>query len=99
MSDTLYDTMRVRAANRINARLDDALAQKVELVRKRTRRSVSQIVKESLVRYCDEELGQRGEPLAILNGAGFIGCADGPADLSTSYKTDFAQSLRRKTKT
>jgi hypothetical protein len=95
----MYDTMPARAANRINARLDDALAQKVALVRKRTRRSVSQIVKESLVRYCDEELGRGGEPLAILKNAGFIGCADGPADLSTSYKTELAQSLRRKTKT
>jgi hypothetical protein len=99
LSDTLYDTMAVRATNRINARLDDELAQKVRLVRKRTRRSVSQIVKESLVRYCDEELGQSGEPLAILKNAGFIGCADGPADLSTSYKAEVAQSLRRKTKT
>jgi len=95
----MYDTMPARAANRINARLDDALAQKVALVRRRTRRSVSQIVKESLVRYCDEELGRGGEPLAILKNAGFIGCADGPADLSTSYKTELAQALRRKTKT
>jgi predicted nucleic acid-binding protein len=52
----MYDTMSARPANRINARLDEALAQKVALVRKRTRRSVSQIVKESLVRFCDEEL-------------------------------------------
>jgi hypothetical protein len=51
------------------------------------------------VRYCDEELGQSGEPLAILKNAGFIGCADGPADLSTSYKAELVQSLRRKTKT
>ena len=98
MSDILYDTMPGRPANRISARLDQALAQKVALVRKRTRRSVSQIVKESLVRYCDEELGQGSEPQAILKNAGFIGCADGPADLSTSYKTELAQSLRRKAK-
>lgn len=51
------------------------------------------------MRYCDQELGRGGEPLAILKNAGFIGCADGPADLSTSYKAELAQSLRRKTKT
>jgi hypothetical protein len=89
--------MAARTANRINARLDDALAQRVNLVCKRTRRSVSQIVKESLVRYCDQELGQGGEPFAILKQAGFIGCADGPADLSSVYKVELFRSLRRKT--
>jgi hypothetical protein len=85
------------AANRINARLDDELVRKVELVRKRTRRSVSQIVQESLVRYCDQELDQGGDALSILKSAGFLGCADGPADLSSGYKTELSRSLRRKT--
>jgi len=85
------------AANRINARLDDELVRKVELVRKRTRRSVSQIVKESLVRYCDQELDQGGDALSILKSAGFLGCADGPADLSAGYKAELSRSLRRKT--
>jgi len=81
---------------RINARLDKALARKVSLVRKRTRRSLSLIVKESLTRYCDAELGDGGEPLAILKSVGFIGCADGPEDLSAGYKKDLARSLGRK---
>ena len=84
------------SANRINARLDDELARRVDLVRKRKRRSVSQIVQESLARYCDQELGEGGEPLAILKSAGFIGCADGPADLSSDYKQALTRSLRRK---
>ncbi len=99
MSDTLYDTaMAARsAANRINARLDDELARRVDLVRRRKRRSLSQIVQESLSRYCDEELRLAREPLAILRSAGFIGCADGPADLSSEYKRELERSLRRKT--
>jgi hypothetical protein len=48
---------------RINARLDKALARKVSLVRKRTRRSLSQVVQESLARYCDEALSEGGEPV------------------------------------
>jgi hypothetical protein len=83
--------------SRINARLDEALARKVSLVCKRTHRSVSQIVKESLTRFCDEQLCEGGEPLALLKSAGFIGCADGPADLSSSYKKDLTRSLGRKT--
>jgi hypothetical protein len=85
------------APNRINARLDAELARRVDLVRRRKRRSVSQIVQESLSRYCDQELGDDGEPLAILKSAGFIGCADGPADLSSEYKRELTRSLRRKT--
>jgi hypothetical protein len=81
---------------RINARLDKALARKVSLVQKRTRRSLSQVVQESLTRYCDEELSEGGEPLSILKSAGFVGCADGPADLSSSYKKDLTHSLGRK---
>jgi hypothetical protein len=81
--------MAVRSpSKRINARLDDDLARRVHLVRRRKRRSVSQIVQESLRRYCDQELGEAGEPLAILESAGFIGCAEGPAGLSSEYKRE-----------
>ncbi len=85
------------SSNRINARLDDALARRVDLVRKRKHRSVSQIVQESLARYCDDELDGGGEALAILKTAGFIGCAEGPEDLSADYKQALTRSLRRKT--
>ena len=94
LSDILYD---MASAARINARLDEALARRVGLVSKRTNRSVSQIVKESLTRYCDEELRDGGEPLALLKSAGFVGCADGPADLSSDYKKELTRSLGRKT--
>jgi predicted DNA-binding protein len=87
----------VGTANRINARLDDELARKVELVRKRTNRTVSQIVQESLLRYCEQELADGNDSASILKATRFVGCADGPADLSSTYKTDLVQSLRRKT--
>ena len=86
----------MRSGCRINARLDEALARKVGLVQKRTHRSLSQVVQESLTRYCDEELSEGGEPLSILKSAGFVGCADGPADLSSDYKKDLTRSLGRK---
>lgn len=89
--------MATRAAKRINARLDDDLARRVELVRKRKRRTVSQIVQESLARYCDQELGEGERPLTILRAAGFVGCADGPVSLSSDYKQELARLLRRKT--
>ena len=96
VSDILYD-IDMRSECRINARLDKALARKVSLVQKRTRRSLSQVVKESLTRYCDAELSEGGEPLPILKSAGFVGCADGPADLSSGYKKEITRALDRKT--
>ena len=93
----MYDKgIDMRSECRINARLDKELAQKVSLVRKRTSRSLSQVVKESLTRYCDEELRESGQPLSILRSAGFVGCADGPEDLSSGYKKDLTRSLDRK---
>jgi hypothetical protein len=82
--------------SRINARLDKTLARKVSLVQKRTRRSLSLIVQESLTRYCDAELGDSGDPLSVLKSAGFVGCADGPKDLSTGYKKELTRSLGHK---
>lgn len=89
--------MATRAINRINARIGDELARRVELVRRRKRRSVSQVVQESLVRYCDQELGEGSEPLAVLKSAGFIACANARAELSSDYKRELTRSLRRKT--
>jgi hypothetical protein len=91
----LYDNA-MPSECRINARLDKTLARKVSLVQKRTRRSLTMIVKESLMRYCDAELAEGGEPLSILKSANFVGCADGPADLSTGYKKDLGRSFGRK---
>ena len=96
MSYMLYDMIRSPATQRINARLDEALARKVDLLRRRTGRTVSQIVQESLARYCDETLGREDDPLSVLKRAGFVGCADGPADLSKTYKHKLAQSLQSK---
>lgn len=95
LSDILYDK-QMPSQSRINARLDATLARKVSLVQERTRRSLSLIVQESLTRYCDAELGEGGEPLAILKSAGFVGCADGPEDLSSGYKKHLTRSLGRK---
>lgn len=95
LSDIVYDSY-MRSECRINARLDKTLARKVSLVQKRTHRSLSQVVQESLTRYCDEELREGGEPLSIFKSAGFVGCADGPADLSAGYKKDLTRSLGRK---
>jgi hypothetical protein len=86
----------MRNDGRINARIDKALAQKVSLVRRRTNLTLSEVVKASLTRFCDQELGERRDPLAILTSAGFVGCAEGAKDLSSDYKQVLGRSLGRK---
>ena len=77
---------------RINARLDKKLADQVEALRRRTGKTLTQVIEESLQLYCQSQ--RTGE---VADGlAGFIGCADGPEDLSVQYKAEFGRSLGRK---
>ena len=88
--------MTYMSSTRINARLDSDLARKVEAVQTRTKKSLTEIVHESLERYCDDELRRDRDAFRILESTGFVGCADGPADLSTNYKQELTRSLQRK---
>ena len=83
---------------KINARLDDELARRVAQVQRRTRKPLTQIVKESLTRYCDAALAEPMSPLDALVRAGFVGVAEGAVDLSTSYKAELRDALARKLK-
>ena len=86
-------------STRINARLEVALAKKLQRAQAVTHKSVTEIVSESLERYCDVLISSdSGCPTAYqrMADAGFIGCAEGPADLSTTYKAQLAESLGRK---
>jgi len=82
--------------NRINARLDAGLARKVRDLRKRTGQSTTELVKASLESYY-VAVTEKATPSSLL--AELIGCAEGPPDLSGTYKDALTQSLRRKTRT
>lgn len=90
----MYDSMALAA--RINARLPAGLARKVSEVRRRTGKSVSEIVTQSLERFCDAELKQHPPAYEIMSASGFIGCAEGPGDLSATYKERLGSSWRHK---
>jgi len=84
-------------ADRINARLPPELERKLALVQARTRKSITAIVIDSLQRYCDEVLGGEDAPYERLVSSGLVGCAEGPEDLSETYKTELKRSLDKKT--
>jgi len=65
---------------RINARLDKKLAGRVAALRRRTGQTLTQVIEESLDRYCQSQAVTI--PLDALVATGFVGCADGPKNLS-----------------
>jgi hypothetical protein len=85
-------------SNRINARMDDELARKVEELRRITGKSASAIIKAALEAYFDSVKGGNAvRPRRVLEQAGFIACANGGANLSRDYKRALRDSLSSKT--
>jgi hypothetical protein len=84
------------ASTRLNARLDAELSEKLEYLKDRTKLSVTEVVKRSIERYYDEVRRGSADTHSLLMESGFIGCADGPADLSTEYKRELGALLRKK---
>ena len=86
-----------REARRIDARLDEEFARQVDHLQKLKQISTSAMVREAIADYyrtvVDEE-AQR--PLSALETSGFVGCAEGSEDLSSSNKTSLGESLEPK---
>jgi predicted DNA-binding protein len=78
---------------RVNARLDAELAQRLLVVRDRTGQSTSDLIKASLRAYLDQVEARAGAAKLLSD---FIASGRGPADLSTSYKTELTRSLEKK---
>jgi hypothetical protein len=83
--------------SRINARLDSKLAQKLATLRQRTSQSTTLVVCEAIERYHAAVTKAAASPAELFERAGFIGCVDGPGDLSVRYKDEFRLSLAKKT--
>lgn len=73
---------------RINARLDESRAQKLEFLARMTHLSTSEIIKEALDLYYEQVRSQRPLPAEALKASGFIGCGEASPDLSERYKED-----------
>jgi hypothetical protein len=81
---------------RINARLDDNLAYKLDYLVHAESMSVSDVVKESISRYYEAARASQAVAQELLGRSGFIGCAEGDADLSVNYKQTLAETLPAK---
>lgn len=89
--------MTTAKSTRINARLPDDVARKVAYLERRTKMSTTEVVVASIERYYAAIAEGEGTAADALAQAGFVGCASGPADLSTTYKAELARSLANKT--
>ena len=81
---------------RINARLDEIRERKLREIQSLTGLTTSEIVKRSLDALHKEQVGEPKARLKALLSSGFIGCADGPANLATEYKRHLTTGLERK---
>jgi predicted DNA-binding protein len=88
--------MTTAKARRINARLPPDVARKVAFLEKRTNKSTTEVVVQSIEHYY-EAVKDGGTAARTLEQAGFVGCATGLPDLSSSYKAELSRSLAKKT--
>ena len=79
---------------RINARLGQELARKLDYLAERTQRSTSDVVRESIAAYYRALEESPAPPADALRD--FVGCADGPRDLSSKYRRELERSLADK---
>jgi len=82
---------------RLNARLDDDLAEKLERLQRRTKKNVTEIVRESIELYARMAEDEPNRTRSRFESAGFVGCAEDDADLSASYKRLLPELARAKT--
>ena len=79
---------------RVNARLDDARTVKPH--QSSLRVSASEVVKRALDLLHKDQCEGKGEKTRALLASDFVGCAEGPEDLSSRYKQHLAQALEDK---
>ena len=83
---------------RLNARLSPDLDAKMELLKHRTKKTVTEIIRDAIEMYyqhTQEAGGAMGG--TAFERSGFIGCANGEKNLSTDYKALLTDQLKRKT--
>lgn len=81
---------------RINARLDDTTSRKLSYLQKLTGWGVSEIVRKALETYYRHFKNTQAQSAKLLAESGFIGCGEGPENLSETYKQHLVDDMGRK---
>jgi hypothetical protein len=92
-----YDMPRPPADEiRINARLTGEDARRFRDLQRREGASASDLLRDALREYHATRVKPRTDAEAILGATGFLGGGEGPADLSTRYKSYLTETLEDK---
>lgn len=81
---------------RINARLDKESARKFEYLIENTENTASMVVKDAIATYYGKVVAEQEEAASVVERCGFVGCAEGNADLSSNYKEELSKSWSSK---
>jgi hypothetical protein len=92
-----YDMPRPPADEiRINARLTGADARRFRDLQRREGVSASDLLRDALREYHAARSKPRTDAAKLLGASGFLGGGEGPADLSTRYKSYVIDALEEK---
>jgi hypothetical protein len=81
---------------RLNARIPDEQYRALEDVAARTGRTVSEVVRTAIGDFLSRRGEQAPTAFEALVAAGFVGCGEGPEDLSERYKEYLHEGLAEK---
>ncbi len=81
---------------RINARLDDDHARKLEYLHQRTGARTSDIIKDAIDLYYRQMKQPASDAARLLRDADFIDCGEAEPDLSARYKEVYSEILAHK---
>jgi hypothetical protein len=73
---------------RINARLDENHARKLNYLLETTHSSTSEIITRAIDVYYEQIKQSRPEAANILQASGFIGCGEAPPELAENYQAE-----------
>ncbi|MGB1110352.1 MAG: ribbon-helix-helix domain-containing protein [Gammaproteobacteria bacterium] len=81
---------------RINARLDDERAAKIEFLRRMRGTNTSEVLKAAIDAFYEKFRSEELNGNQRLLNSGFVGMAAGDPDLSTNYKSELSKALEAK---
>lgn len=81
---------------RINARLDNPSRQKLLYLQRMTGWRISEIVGKAIDAYYGQFRKANARSAELLAQSGFVGCSEGPRDLSVTYKNQLRPDLADK---
>jgi hypothetical protein len=88
--------MSSKLPKRLNARLDEETAKKIEFLQKSTKHNTTDVIRMALELYYKAVVNEQMQARQNLLESPFIGCIQDDEELSKNYKTILTKSLKAK---